>query len=154
MTSGMDAQREVAAQAEHVLDACLAAKVRAANRAVVAIYDRRLAGEATTSAQVTVLLTVAASGPASLSELASAAGLDLSSMQRSIAGLEDAGFVRIEAGHARTRIVSLTEAGEAKLNAVLPLWRAAQDEVAERLGVDAHELERIGRMLDSMKTLR
>ena len=154
MTSGMDVHSELTEQAEQVLDACLAAKVRAANRAVVAIYDRHLANESATSAKVTVLLTVAASGESSLSELAAAAGVDLSSMQRSVSGLENAGLVQINAGHARTRIVSMTEAGEAKLKAVVPHWRAAQDEVAERLGVDARELQRISQMLDSMKTLR
>lgn len=150
----MGTKAEVSEQAEHVLGVCFAAKMRAANRVVMAIFDRHLAHENTTSAQTTVLLTVAANDTASISELAQAAGVDLSSMQRAVTTLETAGFVTVVSGHARTRLVSITPTGEDKLRAVMPHWSAAQAEVEERLGLKHGEFEHLGGLLDALKGLR
>lgn len=127
---------------------CACSTLRRAARAVTAAYDRAIAPSGLRITQFSVLRRLMRLGPLSVTRLAAETALDRSTMGRNLAPLERRGLVRIETGGTdqRERIVHVTEAGRASVEAATPYWRAAQNEVdaiadiaeiaglAERLG--------------------
>jgi DNA-binding MarR family transcriptional regulator len=133
---------------------CICATLRRATRAVTAAYDAALAPAGLRITQFGVLRWLARVGPLPVTRLAADAALDRSTMGRNLNPLERRGLVRIEVGNVdqRERVVYLTAAGEAAIEAALPHWRKAQEriaalvrpsaigELAERLdALEAHE---------------
>jgi DNA-binding MarR family transcriptional regulator len=85
--------------------------------------------------QFSLLRTLSRTGPARMSDLASAALLDRTALARTLDPLVERGFVAIAAGRdARTREVSLTSQGAKALRTAERSWRGAQERVAQRLG--------------------
>jgi DNA-binding MarR family transcriptional regulator len=77
----------------------------------------------------------AASG-ATIGELGEALCLDRSTATRNVEALRRAGYLRVisEDGDRRKKILSLSDAGRAKLSEAIPLWREAQDHILRELG--------------------
>ena len=104
---------------------CLA--VRQAARYVTQIYDRYLAEAGLRATQYAVLAVLDRTGPLAVNELARHLVMDRTATGRALRPLERAGLVHIGAGRdARTRALSLTEAGSARLRAARALWSRAQ----------------------------
>jgi len=70
-----------------------------------------------------------------LGALAERTGLDQSTLSRNLRGLEASGLVEIAIAEddQRRRAVWLTEEGARRLEAAIPVWRAAHAALAERL---------------------
>ena len=117
--------------------ACIA--LRRATRAVTAAYDAALSPSGLRVTQFSVLRTLARLGPLGVTRLAEEAALDRSTMGRNLDPLERRGLVRIEVGATdqRERIAHLTPAGEAAIEAALPLWRDAQDRITRLVETSA-----------------
>ncbi|HEX3497053.1 MAG TPA: MarR family winged helix-turn-helix transcriptional regulator [Methylocella sp.] len=111
---------------------CICATLRRATRAVTAAYDAALAPAGLRITQFGVLRRLALLGPLPVTRLAADAALDRSTMGRNLNPLERRGLVRIEVGTVdqRERVVYLTAAGEAAIEAALPYWRKAQERIA------------------------
>ena len=117
--------------------ACIA--LRRATRAVTAAYDAALAPSGLRVTQFSVLRTLARLGPLGVTRLAEKVALDRSTMGRNLDPLERRGLVHIEVGvtDRRERVAHLTPAGEAAIEAALPLWREAQGRVTRLVETSA-----------------
>ena len=113
--------------------ACIA--LRKASRVLTTIYDTHLSQHGITITQFSLLRNIKRHASRSLSELADYMVMDRTSLYRTIAPLEKAGWVKIvaaEKGHMR--LASLTKTGLAKLTSAEPDWLKAEAEIAESLG--------------------
>jgi DNA-binding MarR family transcriptional regulator len=65
-------------------------------------------------------------------------GMDPTTLNRSIKPLIKAGWIAVgtDPQDGRARILAVTPAGRAKLAEALPLWRAAEAEVEQALGLE------------------
>lgn len=118
---------------------------RIAARLVSQFLDRELAGLGLSAAQLGLMAQIAIGADDTLGALAVRTGLDQSTLSRNLRTLEAAGLVEITIVEAdqRRRAVWLTETGARRLEAALPVWRAAQARVAEVVSRDlARDLAR------------
>ena len=115
---------------------CLAGNLRAATRAVTRSYDAALRPYGMRITQVAVLAQLRGREPVGLTALATVLGAERSGVARDVALLERNGLVTttVSAQDQRVRTVSLTLAGNTKLRACAPAWRAAQEQMRLLLG--------------------
>ena len=119
---------------------CHCANLRRAARAVSRYYDAHLAPSGLTVAQYSLLRALSRLEPATAGELGAALVLDRTTLVRNLRPLTERHFVA-EVGAAerrdrRAKPLALTPAGRQALEVADPLWRLAQDGVAEALGPD------------------
>ena len=114
---------------------CNCFALRQAARHVTQIYDRHLAKEGLRSTQYSVLLNLRRLARISINELAKELVMDRTTLGRAIRPLQRDGLLAIGAGDdGRTRNLSLTPAGEARLKAATAKWREAQAEFETAFG--------------------
>jgi DNA-binding MarR family transcriptional regulator len=91
-----------------------------------------------TASQFSTLVAASLGGGMPLGQLADRLGTDRTTLTRVLAPLERRGLVGSGGakGDARSRIVSLTEAGRLLLAAAIPAWDAAQAEALRKIGAD------------------
>ncbi|NEU10748.1 winged helix-turn-helix transcriptional regulator [Methylobacterium sp. BTF04] len=122
--------------AQTVICHCLA--VRQGARQVTQFYDRHLAPSGLRTTQYSLLNWLGRLGPVSIHALADAMVMDRTTMGRALRPLERDGLVRIGPGpDGRTRALSLTEAGQARLVTAAPFWRQAQEQFEAAYGAEA-----------------
>jgi len=132
--TGKRAPREI----EPAICNCLA--LRQAARHVSALYDRHLAAEGITTAQYSMLAKLKRLGPQSIGALAAMMVMDRTTTTRAVRPLARDGLVAISPGKdERTRVVSLTPAGETRVKAGAVRWREAQKEFEAGYGAQAAE---------------
>ena len=120
---------------------CHCANLRRAARAVSRYYDAHLAPSGLTVAQYSLLRALSRLEPATAGELGAALALDRTTLVRNLRPLTERHFVA-EASEAerrdrRAKPLGLTQDGRDALDVAEPLWRQAQDGVAQALGPDA-----------------
>ena len=99
-------------------------------------YDAELAQAGLKTTQYSLLSHVMKLGPVRPGDLARAMTLDASTLTRNLRPLLAAGWVELAAGgDARSRSVTLTEAGRAKRAEGQRRWRVAQEGLNALLGV-------------------
>jgi DNA-binding MarR family transcriptional regulator len=127
---------------------CTCLKLRKATRRVTQIYDRLLEPAELTIAQFSLLAHLLGSRPLSIGELADALVTDPTTLNRNLKLLVDRDLVRIEQDgeDRRRRVVLLTESGRKLVPVAYPMWREAQNFVADLLGQT--EIARLGKALD------
>jgi DNA-binding MarR family transcriptional regulator len=119
---------------EDEFDQCLVLNTRMAARAVTRRYDRRLRPFGVSAAQFTILNSIARRPGRSVTEMAQSIAMERSTLSRNMDLLERKGLVtRQGAGRGNERLCSVSEAGTALLETLLPEWRAAQVEMRELL---------------------
>ena len=123
---------------------CNCAAVREAARATTRFYDQALAPFGLRITQYSILSRLAA-GPATVSGLAERMLLDRATMGHDLRPLEAAGLVASRPGtDRRSRVVTLTEAGQAARERARPAWQAAQAAFEAAFGAeDAAAMRRI-----------
>jgi DNA-binding MarR family transcriptional regulator len=121
--------------AQSIVADCAGWNTRLASRRITQFLERRMAPSGLSLAQLGLMAQVASAVDDRLAALAERAGLDQSTLSRNLRGLEEAGLVEIGAvdGDLRRRVAWLTEKGVRKLEAAMPVWRAAHAELAARL---------------------
>jgi DNA-binding MarR family transcriptional regulator len=107
---------------------CLA--IRQAARVITQLYDRHLAAENLRTTQYSILSKLGRLGPLPINALAQSMAMDRTTLGRAVQPLERDRLIAIAADRddRRVRIVRLTQAGQARLQAALPHWRKAQQE--------------------------
>jgi DNA-binding MarR family transcriptional regulator len=111
--------------------------LRRAARALTQLYDDLMEPSGLRVTQFSLLRTLATQGSARMSELAKSLLLDRTALSRTLDPLVDRGLVAIAPGRdARTREVSLTQAGMRALRSATPHWQRAQSQVAARIGAE------------------
>jgi DNA-binding MarR family transcriptional regulator len=116
-------------------------------RAMSRLYDQHLATVGLKTTQYSVLVNA---GRAALpvAELADRLGMERTTLTRNLKPLCAAGWVVLVPGpDSRQRIVTITDAGRAKLKQAWPAWRAAQDAFERQLGV--RQVETLHTRLDA-----
>lgn len=114
---------------------CVCGRLRRAARALTQLYDDAMGDCGLRITQFSLLRTLDTRGPMRITALAAQLLLDRTALSRNLEPLVAEGLVAIAAGRdARTREVSLTRPGRAKLAAAQPYWARAQAEVNRRLG--------------------
>ena len=113
---------------------CLVFNTRLAARAVTRRYDGLLRPYGITSAQFSLLGGIKRGEGQTVSELAERNGIDRTSLTRNIDRLERMGLiVSRPAEKGNGRVCDLTDAGEALVQTLVPLWVKAQTEIRELL---------------------
>jgi DNA-binding MarR family transcriptional regulator len=116
---------------------CSNFKLRQLLRRVSQLYDAELAKAGLKTTQYSLLSHVLRLGPIRPGGLASAMGMDASTMTRNLKPLIAAGWIDLAAGDdGRSRLVGITDVGRAKRAVAQHHWRAAQELLNRRLGVD------------------
>jgi DNA-binding MarR family transcriptional regulator len=139
----MPKHMESAASVDQTACNCLA--LRQAARHISQIYDRELAQAGLRSTQYSILSKLGRLGAMPISKLAHAIVMERTALSRAIGLLERDGLVKVGAGpDGRTRSVSLTTTGEARLKAAAVHWRRAQKEFEIAVGArDAADLRTV-----------
>jgi DNA-binding MarR family transcriptional regulator len=131
---------------------CVCNKLRRSARILGGVYDEALAPLGITVAQFSLLRMLERAGPCSLTAFGEATGYDRTTLNRTLAPLEKAGFVACACGDdKRARIVELTPAARLLLEQGAPLWEEAQAKVDATLG---GERDALFTLLDRIEGLR
>jgi DNA-binding MarR family transcriptional regulator len=114
---------------------CSCFRMRRLARAMSRLYDQHLATVGLKTTQYSVLAN-AARAALPVAELAERLGMERTTLTRNLKPLAEAGWVVLVPGRdSRQRIVTISDAGRAKLEQAWPAWRAAQDAFENQLGV-------------------
>ena len=112
--------------------------LRQAARHVSQIYDRHMAKAGLRGSQFSILSKLARLGALPIGRLAEAMVMDRTALGRALGPLERDKLVKVGPGpDGRTRSVSLTVTGRARLADAAVLWRKAQDEFEVHFGAGA-----------------
>jgi len=131
---------------------CACNKLRRSARILGAVYDVALAPTGLSVAQFSLLRMLERAGPCSLTEFGAATGYDRTTLNRTLAPLEKAGFVSCGSGDdKRARIIEITPAARNLLRKGRPLWEEAQAKVDVALG---GERDALFALLDRIEGLR
>jgi DNA-binding MarR family transcriptional regulator len=117
---------------------CNGTALRKATRRVSQLYDSVLAPCGLRSTQRSILIHIARAGTPTMGDLAAALVLDRSALAHNLKPLERDGFVAVVVDPAdkRSRLVTLTSKGAAKLAESQSLWRQAQHRFEATFGSD------------------
>ncbi len=106
-----------------------------ATRTVTQYYDNRLRPSGLRGTQFTVLAAVGEVGPVPITNLARELMMDRTTLTRDIKPLQKRGLIDVtEGSDRRVRLLALSEDGQRALDAAVPLWEAAQEEIYQSLG--------------------
>lgn len=115
---------------------CTNAKLRQFMRRVAQHYDTELSQAGIKTTQYSLLSHVEKLGPIRPVDLAASMKMEASTLTRNLKPLVDAGWVKVAAGaDARSRLVTLTDAGRTKRAEAKRQWRKAQDGINDLLGM-------------------
>ena len=118
-----------------LLDTCMCHKTRMAARAITRAYDEALRATGLRATQISVLAAVGARGALSIKSLADSLEMERTTLTRNLRPLEERGYVVLAPeGRHRSRMLTLSKAGQDALLEAVPLWENAQRTVRRRLG--------------------
>lgn len=113
---------------------CTCFRLRKLTRAMSRLYDQHLAHAGLKTTQYSVLVN-ASRAARPVAEMADLLGLDRTTLTRNLKPLIDAGWITLEPGSdSRQRIVTISDAGRAKVEEAYVAWRAAQDAFEQLMG--------------------
>jgi DNA-binding MarR family transcriptional regulator len=116
---------------------CACGRLRRAARALTQLYDDAMAPSGLRITQYSLLRTLSRDGPLRITDLAAQQLIERTALSRNLDPLVEQGLIDVTAGRdARTRIASLTRAGEKALVGATPHWKRAQAQVTKVIGAD------------------
>jgi DNA-binding MarR family transcriptional regulator len=126
-----------------VRDRCLCLHLQRAARAVARRFDEALRPHGLTSGQFSLLMSLNRPKPPRMAEVAALLVMDRTTLTANLKPLERRGLleVTVDPEDRRSRRLRLTEAGEALLRSVVPIWRATHADI-DRL-LDSGDPERL-----------
>jgi DNA-binding MarR family transcriptional regulator len=131
---------------------CTNLKLRQLMRRVSQHYDGIVGMAGVKTTQYSLLSYIVKLGPVRPSDLAKTMEMDASTLTRNLQPLMAQGWVEIGPGvDGRSRVVTATEAGEAKRAQAQTEWKRAQLALNQRLGVD--KVAQLHVLLDECLTL-
>lgn len=131
---------------------CTNLKLRQITRRVSRHYDAVVAPSGLKTTQYSLLSHIVSMGPVRPSDLAATMNLDNSTLTRNLQPLAAQGWVEVgEGGDARSRLVSITEAGRTKRAEAQRLWKQAQMALNQQLGIE--RVARLHALLDECMAL-
>ncbi|HEX7867612.1 MAG TPA: MarR family winged helix-turn-helix transcriptional regulator [Variovorax sp.] len=116
---------------------CTSFKVRQLSRRLSQHYDAEVSQSGLKTTQYSLLSHLARLGPSRPVDLAAELKMTASTLSRNLQPLIAAGWISLGAGSdARSRLVQLTEEGEAKRREAQAYWKTAQQKLNALLGVE------------------
>lgn len=127
-------EKTLVREARAAVAGCAGWSSRLAARRITNFLEERMQGSGLSISQFGLMAQIAAAPDDTLGALAERTGLDQSTLSRNLRGLETAGLVEIAivGPDQRRRAVWLTERGAHRLEAAMPVWRAAHAALAKR----------------------
>jgi len=119
--------------ADTIAAECLVMRVRRLNREVTRLYDAVARKYDLTAGRAIVLVAVATTPGVRANDLVEPMSMEKSTLSRNLARLEADGLIRAEA-HGRSRRLSLTSAGDAKIDDIYEDWKVVQTQAQALLG--------------------
>jgi DNA-binding MarR family transcriptional regulator len=118
------------------IDQCSCFTLRKAARRVSRLYEDILQPTGLRITQFLILAVLAKVSGASVNELAERLDLERTAMGKTLGPLERDGLIRIESSpvDGRSRVVKLTSKGNRIFQNAYPLWKQAQEQLAESNG--------------------
>ena len=114
---------------------CTDAKVRQLMRRLSQHYDAEVSRAGLRNSQYSLLSNTARLGPVKPVELARAMKMTASTLSRNLQPLIEAGWIEVRpSANARSHLVAVTAAGEAKREEAQRYWRLAQRALNTRMG--------------------
>lgn len=125
-----------------IRDSCLCLHVQRAARALARRFDEALRPFGLTNGQFSLLMALNRPEPPPLGAVARLLAMDRTTLTAALKPLERQGLVEVlpNAKDGRSRLLRLTAAGEARLAAAVPAWRAAHGGLEGDLGPQAADL--------------
>ncbi len=131
---------------------CYCTHARRAAGQLTAFYDEALAPAGLRVTQFSLMRAVMRLERPTISGLAQATGLDRSTLGRNLRVLQRQGLLELGPGKdERTRLVAMTDAGAAVIDAAMPHWRRAQERIEAALGQESQT--RLKRLVDDLQRL-
>jgi DNA-binding MarR family transcriptional regulator len=116
---------------------CLCGALRQASRAVSRLYDEELRGVGLRTTQYSLLRVVAKAGQVRQGDLSGLTSLDETTLTRNLRPLVNARWIAVRSGDdRREKLITITEAGTAKLAEAGPAWQRAQARMRKLLPED------------------
>jgi DNA-binding MarR family transcriptional regulator len=114
---------------------CACFNTRKVARLLGQVYDRALEPSGLRNTQFTALAVAERHGAISITELARSMEIERTTLTRNLQVLERDGLVKLGAGvDGRSKTVVVTAKGKRRLEAALPLWAGAQEQVLRGFG--------------------
>jgi len=136
MTEAFDLYRRVEAE-------CPAFQARVTARALTRYYNACFRPLGITAEQFSLLVGIGGNHKPTLAELAARAGVDATTLSRSVKSLEQRELVRNHGGRGRAgKRLALTDKGLQLMDESLAVWGRAQSRLAEALGEEASRVAR------------
>lgn len=122
---------------------CFCGALLVAARSVTRLYNEELRSAGIEATQYSILMMLRSLGPVPLGALGERLAVDKTTISRNIKLLERHRWVALDRGQdARERVVSLTDAGAAKLDKARPGWNRAQKRMRAALASGEFEILR------------
>lgn len=114
---------------------CYCSSLRQASRYVTSFYDQMLSGSGLRVTQFAILSRLRPRA-ATVTQLAQGMVMDRTTLARNLQPLVREQLVQVRPSEQdrRERLVELTQAGRAKVEAILPAWRRAQEHFEQQFG--------------------
>lgn len=113
---------------------CMCESLRRATRMVTRMYDDALRPVGLRITQFSILAHLRGSEAMRVRDLAGGLQLEETTLTRNLRLLEEEGWVTTRAGEdRREKYITLTKAGQQVLAKAVPLWRAVQERLQERV---------------------
>jgi len=111
----------------HVRDKCLCLHVQRAARALARRFDEALRPVGLTQGQFSLLISLNRPEPPTMGDVAALLALDRTTLTANLKPLERRGLVKVKVDpdDKRSRRLTLTAAGKARLAAAAPIWKRA-----------------------------
>jgi DNA-binding MarR family transcriptional regulator len=115
---------------------CFNLAMRKSSRLITQFYQERLSKTGLKVGQFSILRAVKICKETSNKELQSILVLDQTTLSRNLKPLIRDGYLKLSAHSedGRQKIISLSPAGLALYEETLPIWKAAQDELQQKIG--------------------
>ena len=131
--------KSLVSDARPVLDRWGGVAARLVARRITRFLETQMQGAGMSLAQFMLMAHIASARDDTIGALAAQTEHDQSTLSRNLRGLERAGLVEITVApeDQRRRAVWLTEKGARRLEAAIPIWRQAQQALAEAIDTGA-----------------
>lgn len=128
---------------------CTDTKLRQLLRSIGRDYEAELAPEGLQVTQYSLLARLAALGPQRPTDFARLTRMQLSTLSRNLRPLQAAGWLMVQPGEdGRSRLISVTAQGQAKILRVQERWAVAQARLASKAG--ASRVAALHRLIDEI----
>ncbi|MFC5589643.1 MarR family winged helix-turn-helix transcriptional regulator [Sporosarcina soli] len=136
---------------DYIIQFCACANLRKAARSVTQAYERKMESTGLKVTQYYMLVNIARHDKISISNLGDVMLLDQSTVTRNVNVLKNRGYVNIakDISDSRTKSVSITEIGLAKLEEATPIWLQIQGKIEKDIGQEKYQ-----DLLETLKKLQ